>query len=167
MVRLRTISYGAHTTSYVGRTMSYSTAYVRYRTYDVTYDIEHRNRHYVVRLSTLQVLHATSQVGRTISYVPENACLIRYRTSKKTYDIVGLLVHVVYDVVGAYRIRCRRYCLLTYDVVYYIRYSIFHTIGLKPTKSQFYIRNRMSDIRCRTSHHQVYSSCGNDPSAPP
>jgi hypothetical protein len=52
IVRLRTISYEAPTTSYVGRTMSYSTSYVRYRTYDVTYDIEHRNQYDVVRLST-------------------------------------------------------------------------------------------------------------------
>jgi hypothetical protein len=77
------------TTSYVRRTstMSYSTSYVRSRTYDVTYDIEH-----------------------TKSYVCQHRrrgrCNMRHRRLDVLYSRFHKM-HVVYDVV----------CLKTYDVV--------------------------------------------------
>jgi hypothetical protein len=54
---------------------------------------------------------------------------------KPGYDIVGLSIHVIYDseVVGAYRIQCRRSMLWTYNVVYFIQYHIFLTFVIKPT----------------------------------
>ena len=42
--------------------------------------------------------------------------------SAKTYDVVGLKMYIVYDVVGAYRIRCRMFSrkrTMSYDIVYF------------------------------------------------
>ncbi len=50
----------------------------------------------------------------------------------KTYYIVGSSIHVVYDVVGADRIRCRK-SELSYDVVCGVRYRIFIAFVIKPT----------------------------------
>jgi hypothetical protein len=49
--------------------------------------------------------------------------------SAKTYDIVGLKLYFVYDVVGAYRIRCRMSTLehtmlyVSYDIVYFYYFA--------------------------------------------
>ncbi len=49
--------------------------------------------------------------------------------SAKTYDIVGLKMYVVYDVVGAYRIRCRMslrehtMSCVSYDIVYFLYFA--------------------------------------------
>lgn len=76
IVRLRTMSYVHPTTSYVIRTMSGSTSHVRYRTYDITYDIA-RTTSYVCQHRRCDIRHRTSDV--------------RYRRFRKIY--------VVYDVV--------------------------------------------------------------------
>lgn len=45
--------------------------------------------------------------------------------SAKTYDVVRLKMYIVYDVVGAYRIRCRMFSrkrtmsYVSYDIVYF------------------------------------------------
>ena len=47
--------------------------------------------------------------------------------SAKTYDVVGLKLYIVSDVVGAYRIRCRMssrehtMSYVLYDIVYFLR----------------------------------------------
>jgi hypothetical protein len=49
--------------------------------------------------------------------------------SAKTYDIVGLKLYIVYNVVGAYRIRCRMSTLehtmsyVSYDIVYFYYFA--------------------------------------------
>jgi hypothetical protein len=91
IVRLRTMSYVPRTTSYVRRTMSYSTSYVRYRTYDVTYDIEHTTS-YVCQHRRCDIRHRRSDVR----YRRFHEMHVVYdRMFPKTYDIVGLSIHVV------------------------------------------------------------------------
>ena len=49
--------------------------------------------------------------------------------SAKTYDVVGLKMYIVYDVVGAYRIRCRMssrehtMSYVLYDIVYFYYFA--------------------------------------------
>ncbi len=49
--------------------------------------------------------------------------------SAKTYDIVGLQMYVVYDVVGAYRILCHmstrehKMSYVSYDIVYFLYFA--------------------------------------------
>ncbi len=117
IVRLRTMSYVHPTTSYVRRTMSCSTSHVRYRTHDITYDIVHTTS-YVCQHRRCNIRHRMSD--------------IRYR--RFPYDIVGLTLYIVYDVVGAYRIRCRMFTLehtmsyVSYDIVhfYYFAQNLRH-----------------------------------------
>ena len=90
------------------RTILHTILHVRHRTFDhivgPTYDI--------VRL-TYDVVGSGKSMSYTMSYV------------SKTYDVVRLKMYIVYDVVGAYRIRCRMFSrkrttsYVTYDVVYF------------------------------------------------
>jgi hypothetical protein len=75
-------------------------------------------------------------VGQTYNIVGSIKCMsYTMLYVPKTCDIVGLSIYVVYDVVGAYRIRCRRYLLWTYNVVFFIRYRIFLAFVIKHTTS--------------------------------
>ena len=76
--------------------------------YDVEYDI--------VRL-TYDVVGSGKSMSYTMSYV------------SKTYDVVRLKMYIVYDVVGAYRIRCRMssrehtMSYVLYDIVYFYYFA--------------------------------------------
>ena len=54
---------------------------------------------------------------------------MRCRMSAKTYDVVGLKRYIVYDVGGAYRIRCRMssrehtMSYVLYDIVYFYYFA--------------------------------------------
>ena len=137
-VRCRT----QHRTYDIVCTILHTILYIRHRTFvnivGTTYDIV---------CLTYDIVGSGKSMSYTMSYVSEN---LRYRR----FEIV-------------YRIRCRR-CLSytmsyvfawTYDVVCFVRYRIFLLFRSKTTTSYVYIRYRMYDIRCRTSHHAVCIRC--------
>ena len=137
-VRCRT----QHRTYDIVCTILHTILYIRHRTFvnivGTTYDIV---------CLTYDIVGSGKSMSYTMSYVSEN---LRYRR----FEIV-------------YRIRCRR-CLSytmsyvfawTYDVVCFVRYRIFLLFSSKTTTSYVYIRYRMYDIRCRTSHHVVCIRC--------
>ena len=122
IVRLRTMSYVHPTTSYGRRTMSGSTSHVRYRTYDITYDIV-RTTSYVcphrrcdIRHRMSDIRHRTSKYCSCQSYVRcRIRCRIRHRMffgRHRTYNV--RYRQKTYDVVRFYPFLA----ILTYDIVY-------------------------------------------------
>ena len=99
---------------------------VQYRTYDIVRTILHTILHVRHRMF-FQIVGATYDIVRVTYDVVVSGKSISYTMSyvSQTYDVVRLKMYIVYDVVGAYRIRCRMFSrkrttsYVTYDVVYF------------------------------------------------
>ena len=99
---------------------------VQYRTYDIVRSILHTILH-VRHRTFFQIVGATYDIVRLTYDVVGSGKSISYTMSyvSQTYDVVRLKMYIVYDVVGAYRIRCRMFSrkrttsYVTYDVVYF------------------------------------------------
>ena len=99
---------------------------VQYSTYDIVRTILHTILHVRHRIF-FQIVGATYDIVRVTYDVVVSGKSISYTMSyvSQTYDVVRLKMYIVYDVVGAYRIRCRMFSrkrttsYVTYDVVYF------------------------------------------------
>ena len=83
---------------------------IQYRTYDIVRTILHTILH--VRHRTFDhIVGPTYDIVRPTYVVVGSGKSMSYTMScvSKTYDVVCLKMYIVYDVVGAYRIRCRMF----------------------------------------------------------